>query len=177
MNHVVRMTSPIGMLTIEGNEEAVTHIELPVTRSPVGRRRPSLDAAGSTRPRPRGDSPTPDLPRHLEETVSQLEEYFAGDRTEFDLPLEVEGTEFQRDVWFALSEIPYGKTVSYGELAEMVGHPKAFRAVGQANGSNPIPIILPCHRVIASGGAIGGYGGGLPMKRELLALEGVVLRD
>ena len=87
--------------------------------------------------------------------------------------LELEGTEFQKEVWLALAEIPYGKTISYAELASMVGRPTAFRAVGQANGANPIPIVLPCHRVIASGGGIGGYGGGLDMKRQLLALEGV----
>ncbi len=81
------------------------------------------------------------------------------------------GTDFQRSVWFALADIPYGETVSYAELARAVGRPKAFRAVGQANGHNPLPIVLPCHRVIASGGGLGGYGGGLELKEQLLALE------
>ena len=89
------------------------------------------------------------------------------------LELELSGTEFQRSVWTSLADIPYGEVISYAELAEMVGRPTAFRAVGQANGANPIPIVLPCHRVVASGGGIGGYGGGLDLKRELLALEGV----
>jgi len=151
------MRSPIGVLRIEGDEDALTRIELP--SSAVGSRTNS--SLRSAR-----------MPAAVAAAVAQLEEYFAGERTEFDLPLEVSGTPFQRDVWFALAEIPYGKTISYGELAAMVGRPTAFRAVGQANGSNPIPIVLPCHRVVASGGRIGGYGGGLDMKRQLLALEG-----
>ena len=176
MNHLTSMKSPIGVLTIEGSDEAITHIELPGTSIAASASRSYRNGAGSASGS-RSTNRTADLPRPLEEAVTQLEEYFEGERTEFDLPLEVAGTGFQRDVWLALSEIPYGKTVSYGELAEMVGRPKAFRAVGQANGSNPIPIVLPCHRVVASGGRIGGYGGGLPMKRRLLALEGVVLPD
>lgn len=166
MNHVVRMRSPIGVLTIEGNDDAITHVELPGS---------AVDEGSVTARRPRRASS--EVTGAVLEAVSQLEEYFAGERTEFDLPLHVTGTEFQREVWLALAEIPYGKTISYGELAEMVGRPRAFRAVGQANGSNPIPIVLPCHRVVAAGGRIGGYGGGLPMKRRLLALEGVVVRD
>ena len=102
----------------------------------------------------------------------QLEEYFAGERTDFDVPMELDGTDFQRAVWSELARIPYGETISYGELARRVGRPKGPRAVGQANGRNPIPIIVPCHRVLASNG-IGGYGGGLPMKPALLAVEGV----
>ncbi len=108
----------------------------------------------------------------LKDTATQLEEYFAGARTEFTVPMELDGTAFQKDVWTELTRIPYGKTISYGELARRVGRPKGPRAVGQANGKNPIPIIVPCHRVLASTG-IGGYGGGLPMKRTLLAVEGV----
>ena len=114
-----------------------------------------------------------DWPEPLVAAVAQLEEYFAGDRRHFDLPLELAGTDFQKSVWLELAQIPYGETVSYAELALMVGRPHAYRAVGQANGANPIPIVLPCHRVVASGGGIGGYGGGLPMKRKLLTLEGV----
>jgi methylated-DNA-[protein]-cysteine S-methyltransferase len=157
-NHVT-MSSPVGVLTISGNADAVTRIDLPGKTS-LGVK--VLKKNGSA-----------EMPGPVAAAVAQLEEYFAGDRTEFELPLELAGTAFQRDVWLALSEIPYGKTISYAELAAMVGRPTAFRAVGQANGSNPIPIVLPCHRVVASGGGIGGYGGGLPMKRRLLALEGV----
>jgi methylated-DNA-[protein]-cysteine S-methyltransferase len=113
-----------------------------------------------------------DAPPVLKDTATQLEEYFAGERTEFTVPMELDGTPFQKDVWTELTRIPYGETISYGELARRVGRPKGPRAVGQANGKNPIPIIVPCHRVLASTG-IGGYGGGLPMKRTLLAVEGV----
>jgi methylated-DNA-[protein]-cysteine S-methyltransferase len=114
-----------------------------------------------------------DVPTVLKEAATQLEEYFAGERTTFDVPMELDGTPFQREVWAELSRIPYGETISYGELARRVGRPTGPRAVGQANGRNPIPIIVPCHRVLASNG-IGGYGGGLTIKRALLALEGVV---
>jgi methylated-DNA-[protein]-cysteine S-methyltransferase len=91
---------------------------------------------------------------------------------EFDLPLAPQGTQFQLAVWRELQRIPYGQTVSYGELARRIGNPKASRAVGSANGANQIPIVIPCHRVIAAGGKLGGFGGGLPVKEALLALEG-----
>ena len=109
------------------------------------------------------------------EAVRQLKEYFAGRRTDFDLPLAPQGTEFQRDVWRRLQEIPYGETISYGELAKRIGNPKASRAVGAANGSNPIPIVIPCHRVLAKAG-LGGYSGsgGLETKQALLTLEGAL---
>lgn len=103
--------------------------------------------------------------------IAQLGEYFAGERHRFDLRLAPRGTEFQRQVWRALTEIPYGKTVSYGELARRIGKPSASRAVGLANGANPLPIIVPCHRVIGADGSLTGFGGGLPIKRKLLALE------
>jgi methylated-DNA-[protein]-cysteine S-methyltransferase len=103
--------------------------------------------------------------------AAQLEEYFAGARTEFDLDLELEGTPFQRQVWAALRTIPYGETRSYGEIAEQIGKPGAFRAVGLANGRNPIGIIVPCHRVIGASGSLAGYGGGLDRKQLLLELE------
>ena len=106
------------------------------------------------------------------EARAQLEDYFAGRRRTFDLPLAPVGTPFQRRVWEALREIPYGETVSYGVLAARLGQPGAGRAVGLANGQNPISIVIPCHRVIGAGGALTGYGGGLERKRWLLALEG-----
>ena len=105
------------------------------------------------------------------EAVRQLREYFAGERTDFDLPLAPRGTEFQRSVWRQLQGIPHGETISYGELARRVGNPKASRAVGSANGKNPLPIVIPCHRVIAGDGTLGGFGGGLGTKQMLLALE------
>lgn len=104
--------------------------------------------------------------------VTQLEEYFAGKRQTFDLPLRPEGTAFQRSVWDALRNIPFGTTISYKQLAERIGNPAAVRAVGRANGSNPIPIIIPCHRVIGADGSLTGFGGGLPLKQYLLHLEG-----
>ena len=105
------------------------------------------------------------------EAVRQLKDYFAGARSDFDLPVQPEGTEFQRRVWRSLQEIPYGDTISYGELARRVGNPQASRAVGAANGQNPIPIVIPCHRVIGANGKLTGFGGGLPTKELLLALE------
>jgi methylated-DNA-[protein]-cysteine S-methyltransferase len=147
------MDTPIGRLVLESDGDVLIGIWLPPqSKAPVG--------SGE------------DAPPVLKDTVTQLEEYFAGERTEFDLPMELDGTAFQKDVWTELTRIPYGETISYGELARRVGRPKGPRAVGQANGKNPIPIIVPCHRVLASNG-IGGYGGGLPMKRTLLAVEGV----
>ena len=103
--------------------------------------------------------------------VKQLEEYFAGQRKEFDIELTFSGTVFQHRVWKALSQIPFGKTVAYKDIAKKIKNPKAVRAVGTANGKNPFCIIVPCHRVIAADGSIGGYGGGIPIKRQLLAIE------
>ncbi len=107
----------------------------------------------------------------LDRLEGQLREYFAGDRIEFDLPMLMPGSAFQERVWSELQRIPYGETVSYRELATLVGSPQAPRAVGRANGSNRLAVIVPCHRVIAAGGGLGGYGGGLPAKRWLLDLE------
>ena len=107
----------------------------------------------------------------LHETAAQLERYFRGALREFDVPLDLQGTEFQKRVWSALLEIPYGETRSYSDLARRLGKPNATRAVGAANGANPIAIIVPCHRVIASNGSLWGYGGGLERKRFLLDLE------
>jgi methylated-DNA-[protein]-cysteine S-methyltransferase len=107
----------------------------------------------------------------LVEAARQLAEYFAGERKQFELPLDFVGTDFQRQVWRALRAIPFGQTRSYRDIARQIGHPKAVRAVGAANGRNPIAIIAPCHRVIGSNGKLTGYGGGLPVKAHLLALE------
>ncbi len=107
----------------------------------------------------------------IKETYKQLQEYFEGNRNDFDLPLAPEGTEFQQRVWKALQSIPYGKTMSYKEIAEKIGSPKAARAIGMANNKNPIFIIIPCHRVIGSNGKLVGYGGGLDLKERLLNIE------
>jgi methylated-DNA-[protein]-cysteine S-methyltransferase len=112
----------------------------------------------------------------LNEVARQLKAYFAGELEHFELSLSPQGTPFQQKVWSELQKIPYGETISYGELARRIGNPNASRAVGLANGSNPIPIVIPCHRVIGSNGKLTGYGGGLPIKEKLLALEKRQLR-
>lgn len=151
--------------------------------SPIGRLLLAGDANGlqqilfSTDGRPA--SPDPEWIEDssaLAEAILQLKAYFAGELENFDLSLSPQGTPFQRKVWIELQKIPYGKTISYGELARRIGNPKASRAVGLANGSNPISIVIPCHRVIGSDGKLTGYGGGLPIKEKLLALERRQLR-
>ncbi len=149
------LDTPIGTLLIAGDENAIHRIEFPKRGKPA---RPQPDWVQSAR-------------GTVAEAVRQLREYFAGKRTGFELPLAPQGTDFQRGVWRRLLEIPYGETISYGELARRVGNPKASRAVGAANGSNPIPIVIPCHRVIGANGKLTGFGGGLPTKEALLALE------
>jgi len=149
------LETPVGTLLIAGDDAAIRRIYFPKNGKPA---RPEPGWIESRRGPIAG-------------AVRQLQEYFAGKRADFDLPLAPEGTEFQRAVWRCLQEIPYGETISYGELAKRVGNPKASRAVGAANGSNPIPIVIPCHRVIGSNGKLTGFGGGLPTKERLLALE------
>jgi methylated-DNA-[protein]-cysteine S-methyltransferase len=119
--------------------------------------------------------PDPRWHEHAEafdDVISQLTEYFTGRRQQFELTLAPEGTPFQQRVWRTLLEVPYGATISYAQLAARIGVPTASRAVGLANGSNPLPIVIPCHRVIGADGKLTGYGGGLPIKERLLALEG-----
>ncbi len=114
----------------------------------------------------------------IEQTVRELREYFAGTRKEFEVPIDLrQGTAFQREVWDELKRIPYGQTISYGEQAVRLGRPKAFRAVGGANGKNPIPIVIPCHRVLSSAGKLNGFSAGLDLKRRLLAVEGLNVPD
>ncbi|HET7133769.1 MAG TPA: methylated-DNA--[protein]-cysteine S-methyltransferase [Gammaproteobacteria bacterium] len=127
----------------------------------------NLDAEGAERvyPHARRDD------RAIQHVRKQVKEYCAGERTEFDLELAPRGTDFQQAVWNALLAIPYGETRSYGEIARAIGQPTAARGVGAANGSNPIALIVPCHRVIGADGSLTGYGGGLPLKRALLAHE------
>jgi methylated-DNA-[protein]-cysteine S-methyltransferase len=147
--------SPIGKLLIAGDSESVRQINFAKNGKPSA---PEAEWQESSR-------------GPVAQAARQLREYFAGSRTDFDLPLAPQGTEFQRYVWRRLQEIPYGETISYGELARRVGNPKASRAVGAANGQNPIPIVIPCHRVIGANGKLTGFGGGLPTKEALLALE------
>lgn len=121
------------------------------------------------------EKPTQAAIQHLKKAATQLDEYFAGQRTEFDVALDMTGTEFQRGVWTALTEIPFGRSVSYAQHAQGLGNPKALRAVGSAIGKNPVSIIVPCHRVIGSSGAVTGYAGGVERKRFLLALEDIAV--
>jgi methylated-DNA-[protein]-cysteine S-methyltransferase len=145
--------TPIGRLTLVASDDGLAEIHFP---NETGRRP--------------DDAVDPDHPV-LVETARQLEEYFAGDRTEFDLPLRPTGTPFQLDAWRALTKIPYGQTVSYGEQATRVGLPGRARAIGAANGQNPLPIVVPCHRVIGADGSLVGFGGGLEVKAWLLDHE------
>ncbi len=148
------LPTPIGRLLLVGTPAALRRIRLPGERP--------------------HSAPLPEWtydPKPLRDASRQIEEYFAGRRRSFDLALDPQGTDFQRSVWRALMEIPYGHTISYAELARRIGRPGAFRAVGLANGANPIPIVIPCHRVIGADGSLTGYGGGLAAKKTLLALE------
>lgn len=130
-----------------------------------------------SRPRIISESEIPQSPptELLRQTFYQLQEYFGGKRKTFELPLLLSGTDFERTVWDTLRKIPYGETRSYAQIARSIGREKAFRAVGQANHRNPLPIVVPCHRVIASDGKLGGYACGLEAKRKLLALEKAIL--
>ncbi|ORB20608.1 cysteine methyltransferase [Mycolicibacterium moriokaense] len=145
--------SPVGLLTLAGKNGRLRHLRMVDQTYEPSRDGWEVD-----------DVAFPDA-------VEQLGAYFAGERTDFDLALDLVGTEFQRRVWAALLTIPYGETRSYGEIARQIGSPGAFRAVGLANGHNPIGIIVPCHRVIGSNGSLTGYGGGLDRKRALLDME------
>ncbi|MGE2720671.1 methylated-DNA--[protein]-cysteine S-methyltransferase [Mycolicibacterium celeriflavum] len=147
------MESPVGHLTLAGRDGRLMHLRMVDQTYEPSREGWIAD-----------DGAFPDA-------VEQLESYFAGELTEFDLDLDMVGTAFQKRVWAALLTIPYGQTRSYGEIARQIGAPGAFRAVGLANGHNPIGIIVPCHRVIGANGSLTGYGGGLDRKRTLLDME------
>jgi len=148
------LDTPIGELLLAGDGDALCLVGFP---------------EGSMRRDPEADWIYNEKPFAV--ARQQLTEYFAGERREFDLPLKLNGTEFQMSVLRALQQIPYGETTSYADIAERIGRPKAVRAVGAANGRNPIPIIVPCHRVIGSHGDLTGFGGGLDTKEALLRLE------
>jgi methylated-DNA-[protein]-cysteine S-methyltransferase len=148
------LDSPIGELLLLGDGRALRGLYMQHGRRPI--------AVAPTWQR--SAEPFADV-------AAQLREYFAGERTSFDAPLALDGSAFERRVWQELQEIPYGQTISYGELARRIGQPSAARAVGLANGRNPIGVIVPCHRVIGANGSLTGYGGGLERKRLLLELE------
>lgn len=152
--HYLTLESPIGALTLAASATALHAIEFEHNRHPQSR----IDWE-------RGDSVL------LGRAAAQLREYFAGQRRQFELPLAPQGTEFQRAAWQALAAIPFGETRSYAQQAAALGRPAATRAVGAANGRNPLPIVLPCHRVIGASGALTGFGGGIEVKRWLLAHE------
>lgn len=148
------LDTPIGDLLLAGDEDALALVGFPEGSM---RREPDADWIYSEKP--------------FADASEQLRAYFAGERKSFDLNLKPGGTEFQMQVLDELQKIPYGTTTSYGDIARRIGRPKAVRAVGAANGRNPIPIIIPCHRVIGSGGQMTGFGGGIPTKEALLRLE------
>lgn len=153
-SYFTRLPSPLGELLLLGTETALTGISMA------------------------DQSYMPELSESVHQNTNrftdvsdQLAQYFAGERKHFDLTVAVAGTGFQQSVWRSLLEIPYGATTGYGEIADRIGHPRASRAVGSANGRNPLAVVIPCHRVIAADGSLGGYGGGLDRKRLLLKLE------
>jgi methylated-DNA-[protein]-cysteine S-methyltransferase len=150
--------SPVGRLFVAASDAGLHAIAFPDNRHPVRRDDDWRE----------GDHPV------LRDAARQLGEYFAGRRRGFELPVAPRGTAFQCAVWEALATIPYGETLSYAQLATRVGKPTAMRAVGAANGRNPLPIVLPCHRVIGADGSLTGFGGGLPTKQFLLKLEGAL---
>ena len=149
------METPVGKLRLVASNKGLVAIDVKATYSKL-----------ATKPDGRAQE-------ILAETRKQLTQYFAGDRKKFDIPLDLRGTPFQAKAWKTLTRIPFGKTISYGEQAKAMRNGKAFRAVGSANGKNPSPIVVPCHRVIASDGGLGGYSLGLKMKRQLMKLEGI----
>lgn len=158
MKNIIKYDSPIGVLRIVIENDALTEIDLD------------------------SESPASEVSTNIQtplanKAVSQLDEYFAGERKCFDLPVNPQGTEFQRKDWEALQRIPYGETRTYKDIAEEIGCPKGFRAVGLANNRNPIMIVIPCHRVIGANGSLTGYAGGVHIKKYLLELEGVYLSD
>lgn len=155
MNYFINYNSPIGLLRIVEEHQCITTIKFAY-----------LDSVNPET----GEEKETGL---LNKTVQQLAAYFEGQRKSFDLPLAPEGTAFQLSVWKALQSIPYGEVVSYKHIAEAINCPKGFRAVGLANNRNPIPIIIPCHRVVGTTGKLVGYAGGLHVKKQLLSLEGI----
>ena len=176
MTYYTIMESPIGYLLMTSDGKSITRLFMEDHEGG-----PTANADFTTKKVHArfGSLPKPDWEENktipvVREAVQQLNDFFNGKRSEFDLPLDPDGSEFQRAVWKELTRIPFGKTISYGELAKRIGKPDAPRAVGLANGKNPISIIVPCHRVIGSSGKLTGYGGGLDRKEWLLEHEATV---
>ena len=163
-----RLDTPIGVLRLAATPAGVVRIDFPVASGAGFRGWLKRNFA---------DAESVETLPVLQRLEAELVDYFAGKLDKFDVPLDLRGTEFQRSVWEALRRIPYGETRTYGDVAAQIDRPKAYRAVGLANGSNPVPLVVPCHRVVAAGGKLGGFGGGLDTKRKLLALEQSRLRD
>lgn len=153
--------SPVGSLLLHG-EDQLEGLVFPKSKIAIQMGDPTGDPMAAQWVR---------SPSRFDPVKKQLDDYFQGNLKIFDLGLSLQGTDFQKKVWHALTQIPYGKTISYGDLAQRIGNPKACRAVGLANGKNPIPIIIPCHRVIGKNGKLTGFGGGIPVKQHLLELE------
>ena len=160
--HTAQVDSPIGTLCVASTDAGLAYVELPHAsgRGLRGWLRRHLPGARCNE----GFAPN-------QVAIAQILEYLKGKRTGFDLPLDLRGTAFQTEVWAALREIPYGEIRTYAEVARDVRRPRAVRAVGAANGANPVSLVVPCHRVVATGGRLGGYAGGLPLKAKLLAME------
>jgi O-6-methylguanine DNA methyltransferase len=156
-----RISSPVGPLVISVSERGMVALEFDWGQFPP-KKSPALGACWI------------ESAEKTEPYARELKEYFAGRRREFTMPLDLRGTEFQQRCWRELLKIPYGQTRSYSQIARAVGSPRAFRAVGMANHQNPVAIVVPCHRVIASDGSLGGYGGGLNVKQKLLQMEGAM---
>lgn len=167
--HTITIPSPIGPLFLAASEKGLVVLEFDFKPAGKGSLRRSLRQGADS-----GKFTLQESAGHMRSYRLELEEYFAGKRREFDFSLDLQGTDFQLACWRALLAIPYGETRSYAAMARAVGKPQAFRAVGMANNRNPIAIVVPCHRVIASDGTLCGYGGGLDMKRKLLELEGAL---
>jgi len=157
------METPIGKLLVASSEKGLVRIMFP--------HKEKVDSVSLLKKEYPEETLVEDREKNLS-VIEQLEEYFDGSRTVFSLPLDIRGTEFQKSVWDTLKKVPYGETRSYGEIARSIGKSKAARAVGNANRKNPIPIVIPCHRIIGSDGSMTGFRGGIPLKKKLLELEG-----
>ena len=178
MTYYTLVISPIGQLLVTTDGSHITRLYMEEHEGGPTARSNFLDSAGPGF----GSAPLPSWQRQDDEPLllearRQLDDYFSGRRQDFDLPLKPEGSEFQRSVWTELTRIPFGKTISYGELARRIGKPDAFRAVGLANGKNPIAVVVPCHRVIGASGTLTGYGGGIDRKKWLLEHEGIAIGE
>ena len=160
--HTAEFETPFGLMRCASTDLGLAYVQLP--------RASGRGFAGWQR-RHLGGAQQKEAWEPNRAAIQQILEYLKGKRVDFDLPLDVRATDFQRRVYDALQAVPYGQVRTYTEVAEAIGHPKAVRAVGTANGSNPLSLVIPCHRIVAAGGKLGGYGGGLPLKKKLLAME------